>query len=127
MANARVPDSIHALKGTYRKDRHGDQGQKLAVDSEIPDKPDFLTEEASGEWDRVTAILYHKGLLTQLDRTILAQYCMMYGKLATEKTNMSAADHTQLRLMEQELGFTPSSRGKIAIPKGDDDDWGPIN
>ena len=117
MGNMRKPDNVLKLSGSYRKDRHGEVGDKLNVTPDMPDKPGFLSDVAGAEWDRVTAVLEKKGLLTELDRTILAQYCALYGKFAADPEGFQATDHTQLRMQEQELGFTPSARGKIVVSK----------
>jgi len=122
MANQRLPDNVHKMQGTYQKCRHGEPDEKLDVSVVMPGKPDYLDDLAAGEWDRVTAVLEKKGLLTELDRTILAQYCALYGKFAADPIGFTASDHTQLRLQEQELGFTPSSRGKITVAKEDKGD-----
>ena len=53
------------------------------------------------------------GVITKTDRIILTQYCMMVSRLLREGDDFTAADHTQLRMIQQELGFTPISRGKI--------------
>ena len=117
MARMRKPDNVLKLEGNYDKNRHGDPDGKVDIEAEIPDKPDFFDDHASGEWDRVVTVLHKKGLLTALDRTILAQYCVLYGKFAANPEGFMATDHTQLRMQEQELGFTPSSRGKIITSK----------
>jgi phage terminase small subunit len=40
--------------------------------------PDFLSEVAKEEWQRVTGELTRLGLLTILDRSMLAAYCAIY-------------------------------------------------
>lgn len=46
----------------------------------IPDKPAFLTQEASEEWDRVTRELLETGNLSVVDRSSLTVYCQTYAK-----------------------------------------------
>ena len=127
MAQMRKPDNIHHLQGTYQRSVHGKASEKLKVDSEIPRMPSELVGKARTEWRRVTKILRGKGLLTLLDRTILFQYCALYGVFANAPAEFNAPEHTQLRMLEQELGFTPSSRGKIVIEQTDDDEYKPIS
>jgi P27 family predicted phage terminase small subunit len=46
----------------------------------IPSPPEFLSEDAKLEWERVSQQLFRLGLLSQLDRTSLAAYCQAYGR-----------------------------------------------
>jgi phage terminase small subunit len=117
MAQHRKPDNVLKLEGTYRADRHGDPATKLDVETEAPLMPDFLKGAGKKEWDRVAGLLKNKNLLTGLDRSILAQYCALWHEFASDHLAFTAAAHTQLRMLEQELGFTPSSRGKIVVHK----------
>lgn len=118
MGTMRKPDNVLKLSGSYRADRHGDPAEKLDVEPEIPQMPDYLCGRAADEWQRVTKALHGKKLLTVIDLAILAQYCVLYAKFAEKTKDLSAADHAQLRIVQQELGFTPSSRGKIVIDNG---------
>ena len=45
-----------------------------------PSSPDFLNEHAKNEWDRVVGTLFRTGLMTELDRSVLAAYCQSYGR-----------------------------------------------
>ena len=45
-----------------------------------PSPPDFLNEHAKEEWDRVAGTLFRTGLMTELDRSVLAAYCQSYGR-----------------------------------------------
>lgn len=44
--------------------------------------PPELTEDAAKEWRRVEGLLRERGALTELDRGVLASYCMAYGRWA---------------------------------------------
>jgi len=127
MANPRKPDNVHRLNGTYKPDRHGDPDTKPEWSEEAPEMPDYLDDLGRAEWERVMRDT-PAGVLTKTDVTILTQYCLLVSRLiawakfrieCSEDIEMgkllafTAADHTQLRLIQQELGFTPSSRGKI--------------
>lgn len=115
MANKQKPTNIHLLTGTHRKDRHGDPEQKVEIKEQIKTAPDWLPDEAKVEWKRICKALKESGVLTEVDSTILAQYCLLYSELAVERTEFSAAKHTQLRMCMTEMGLTPSSRGKIVV------------
>lgn len=55
--------------------------------SGIPTCPVILKGEAKREWSRLTEELDRQGLLTHLDRGILANYCLAWGRwVELEKT-----------------------------------------
>jgi len=124
MPNPQKPDNIHLLNGTHRKDRHGDPKKKPKIKSTNVTKPEWLTGEALKEWKSITEILKDTKLLTSVDKLILAQYCQLAGELADDPKGFSMAAHTQLRMCQQELGFTPAARSKIVLQDKDDDDEG---
>jgi len=39
----------------------------------------FLNDDAKVEWGRIFGILYEAGVLTEVDRAVLAAYCQSYG------------------------------------------------
>jgi phage terminase small subunit len=121
MPAVRKPDNVHKLRGTFRKDRHGDPETKLEMPQRAPTMPKVvgMDKEAKAEWRRVTRALSNMGVLTVLDRAIVAQYCLLWGRLCRNPDSFDAALFAQLRMAEQELGFTPPSRGKITVPKKD--------
>lgn len=73
-----LPAALHLVRGDPSK--KGKQTLLAAVQApvvpvEVPPKPDFLTEEASQEWDRVTVALVALGWVSTLDMMALATYC----------------------------------------------------
>ena len=121
MANSQKPDNVHILNGTYRKDRHGDADTKPDWNEDLPVMPDWLDDYAQKEWAQVLEDA-PAGVITKTDRMVLAQYCMLCSKFAEQRHEFTSTDHTQLKLIEQQLGFTPGSRGKIGgTPKKKDD------
>jgi len=120
MANHRKPDNVLRLNGTYQKHRHGDPDSKPDWLEGLPRIPTCLKGEARKEWKRVLKIV-PEGVLTITDKTILTQYCALWAELESDPGNFETGQHTQLRLIQQELGFTPISRGKIGgAPKKHD-------
>lgn len=125
MANVRLPDNVHKLKGTYRKHRHGDPGEKPEWDEGPPNIPPAVAENplALEEWQRALRDA-PPGVINKTNRAVLAQFALMAARFYADPDSFNASDHTQLRLIQQELGFTPLSRGKIigkpTDDKGDD-------
>ena len=118
MANKRKPNAVHKLNGTLRKDRHGDDGG-IEFSGAVPTPPKILKGEALKEWKRVVPELKKIGLLTLFDRMVLCQYCVLTAEFFASQTAgepLSAAWHNQYKLIQQELGFTPSSRSSLKLP-----------
>lgn len=127
MANARKPDNVHKLNGTYQKHRHGDPDAKPDWSEEFPDMPSCVAGDvgAKKEWNRIKA-KSPAGVITTTDMALFSQYCLLWSQMNTEGSGFSSAKHSQLRLIEADLGFTPTSRGKIGgSPKKQNDD-GPV-
>ena len=73
-----LPATVHALRGDPSKKGMAallSAAQAPVVPVAAPPKPDFLSEEASQEWDRVTAALVSLGWVSTLDMMALASYC----------------------------------------------------
>lgn len=128
------PVSLHRLHGSYRADRHGQQGARLP--GEAPDKPAWLSPEASAEWDRLAPMLASLDLLTALDRAAFALYCQTWadfvravqevrqagityeveGNLKTHPAVKIASNAAkQLLQMAGEFGMTPAARTRLRI------------
>lgn len=73
-----LPASVHLLRGDPSKKGRAAllaDAQAPLVPIEAPPKPDFLSVEASQEWDRVVASLLALGWVSTLDMMALATYC----------------------------------------------------
>ena len=116
-------------------------------EAHLPDPPDFLSEEALEEWQRVAAEMYDLGLLSKIDRAAFAAYCQAYGRWRQAEEalgKLAAKDKTASGLMIKtkngnaiqnplvgtanramadamrlaaEFGMTPSSRSRIDTDK----------
>ena len=84
---------IKELRGTLRKDRHGDGPVAFTTVSEV-DTPAMLSESAKKEWEVITSELIKAGVLQSVDLTILAAYCQ------------EIADYWDLREILQDKGYT---------------------
>ena len=72
------PAVVHLLTGNRSKKNKQallDEVQNPPVQVEAPEPPDWLDEDALAEWGRVLPDLLKLGLITRLDRQVLAQYC----------------------------------------------------
>lgn len=111
----------------------------------IPKKPkNFLTEEASAEWDRIVPQLTACGLLTHLDFAALLGYCMTYSDYimatrevqrlgpvitcpngALQKNPYMAQANASLKLLRgfmADFGLSPASRSRVTVAEGSEDD-----
>jgi P27 family predicted phage terminase small subunit len=72
-------------KPTHLKIVTGNPGHRSLNENEpefepaMPSPPPHLSDEAKVEWGRVSELLYNAGLLTKVDRAVLAAYCQSYG------------------------------------------------
>ena len=111
-----------------------------------PDAPEWLSEEARAEWDRVVPELDGLGILARVDRGVLALYCDTWGKFVAVSREIDGTDATvkprnrgegsvrhplwttyralggQLQSLASKLGCEPSARARLAIPAIDGDD-----
>lgn len=137
-------------KPTFLKLITGNPGKRPLNENEprprlaLPSVPPHLTDEAKVEWGRVANELYDLGMLTHLDRAVLASYCQYYASWckyteASERAPLVKGSKGQpalspyVKLANQayqnmlkaavELGITPSARSRVsAIPPQDKQD-----
>ena len=137
----RKPTALKKLEGNPGK-RPLSQNEPQP-DPTMPKCPWWLDYHARKEWGRVCPELHRLGLLTIVDRTALAGYCMAYSRwlraerellkgftyqyidkdFQTKRTNKPevaiARDAlNQVRAFCTEFGLTPSSRTRISIKEG---------
>ena len=145
MGRKHSPTALKLLKGTARKSRLNIDEPKPALN--IPTPPDHLDQIASVEWGRISQELYKLGLLTNIDRSPLAAYCVVYSRwvdaemrLKKEGTTLVTTNGNIIQsplvgisnqamiLMHKyliEFGMTPASRAKVSVKKGKKDNgWG---
>lgn len=116
----------------------------------LPSPPPHLADDAKVEWGRVAEELYKIGLLSSVDRAVLAAYCQAYARWAQAEraiNEMGKADVLTAGLMIKttngnaiqnplvgtankaatdmvryaaELGMTPSARSRITATPPED-------
>jgi P27 family predicted phage terminase small subunit len=135
------PSKLKELQGTYRPDRA--PAKEMAPPPGTPERPKWLDRRARAEWDRVVPQLVACGILCDVDRAGLANYCAAVS-LAERATRQYQKDglmvagpqegvkvkhpmiqvakeaRAQARLLGAEFGLTASSRSRISEP-----DWKP--
>ncbi len=105
-------------------------------------------EVARREWQRVVPVLKYTAGLAAVDVTVLQDYCicvaridqcerllsrqglLMEGERGWQKNGASTIAsqyRAQLKTYISELGLSPSARGRITPPKGDDDEDDPFD
>lgn len=72
-----TPSALKLVKGNPGK--RGLNKQEAKPDLARPLPPAFLCDDAKVEWGRVIDKLFAAGLMTELDRGVLAAYCQSYG------------------------------------------------
>jgi P27 family predicted phage terminase small subunit len=117
--------------------------KEAKVELAQPTPPPFLNDDAKVEWGRVVDTLYKTGLMTELDRAVLAAYCQAYGRwaqaeralsrmadkdennkaLMVKTTNGNAVQNPLLGIANKakadmvryalEFGMSPSARSKV--------------
>lgn len=129
------PTYLKLLDGEPNKDRINPNEIKPKI--RMPTCPAHLKGAAKYEWKRMSKELFNLGALTEIDRSALAAYCVLYGRwVAAEKvlnvTNTIiktkdgnliqnpalAIANKALTLMYKylvEFGMTPSSRTRVAV------------
>lgn len=146
-----LPTNLRLLQGGTQR-RTDVQEPQPSRPAEIPEPPVYLSGYALEEWNRVIEDLYSTGVYANIDQTMLAAYCMAFGRwiraeLDLEK--MAAADPTthgtmikttngnaiqnplvgvastarrDMQRLAAEFGLTPSSRTTIDAGKNRADD-----
>ena len=117
MANSRKPNNLLKLEGTYRPDRHGEEGASLDdVDlGTLPPPPDFLSDIAMVEWYRVTELLEKADLLKGTDYGIMISYCRLFEMIAIGAADKKVTIYSQFRVIANDLGLTPVARSKLIV------------
>lgn len=83
-----VPNKILELRGGSAHTHRAPRNEPNPL-SQIPSCPSHLSKESKKEWRRVVKLLDSVGILTELDRSTLAEYCESYGKWINLKQELS--------------------------------------
>ena len=144
--SARKPAELRLVEGN--RGHRPIPKAKVKTRKLMPPCPRWLSPIAKTEWKRAAPLLFEIGILRREDMVALAGYCENYailvqcGNYIKKKggyakyligTNSQTSPHMTamnkafglVKSFAAEFGLTPSSRGRIEIPKapsGDDED-----
>ncbi len=115
------PTALLELEGTYREDRHGGRADQMVASDAAPEPPEWLNDEAREEWWRVVNGYAVSGIITPLDRGMLATYCSMWSRFAAAEqavpyVGQNASFINAMILVASKLGLTPVSRASMKVP-----------
>lgn len=139
-----MPTELKVLRGEKDKRRLNEDEPKFA--GVLPEPPQYLRGDkiAWREWGRKAEALHRAGVLTEVDDSILADYCDAFAELSRlvrarrkfksgtiEYKRVAVAIH-QVKLQQNramvELGITPSARTRIkALPKATKNPWDDVD
>ena len=129
------PTALKLIEGNPGKRRINAREPKPP--GSVPTCPAHLSPTAKSEWKRLATVLNQIGLLTQIDRSVLAAYCQAYGRWVEAERKLAETppilktpagyvqispwitiSNKQVELMARlmaELGLSPTSRSRLAV------------
>lgn len=114
----RKPTPLHAVQGTYRRDRHGDGGPEAAPASLKP--PRWLHADGRRVWRDLAPKAHALGLLTEMDVELFAHACAHLAVARRQGSDSIKALDMANKILAR-FGFTPSDRAKLRVtPKNED-------
>ena len=133
------PTSLKKLNGNPGHRPLNDREPQPKVEDKLPPAPGFLSRRAKVEWRKLGRRLLDLGLLTQLDETLLAMFCVTWdrwreaiGEIAKSDAVIQGptgifkqspwvgiANEASRQMLQQmnEFGMTPSSRSRLKVEK----------
>jgi P27 family predicted phage terminase small subunit len=140
-----IPTVIKKLQGTDRASRTNDAEPTVMLLHDVPKPPAWLNKYAKYEWVTVATWLQSVGLLASTDESIIAAYCQEMGvyrecqdKLKKPGSRVILTDKgyempsawvtignkalMQALKIATEYGLTPSSRSRVQMPTGEEND-----
>ena len=131
------PSALKELQGNPGKRALPARRPRSQVRRRAPSPPEWLSEDARGEWHRVAKVLISTRVLTETDLMALAAYCdayarwrearklledqgltvdtMMGGTKVHPAWTIANQSMSQMRAFMAEFGMTPSSRSRVHV------------
>ncbi len=125
------PTELLRISGNFRPGRHANRAREPKPDKITSTAPGWLLPEARAEWVRVCSGFAAAGILTRVDRGMLATYCQMFGRyVASEQAvpydPLPASYVATMAGIANRLGLDPSGRTRLRTPDAEpnpDDAW----
>lgn len=93
MAVGRKPKPTHLKLIAGNPGKRAVNRNEPRVAGAMPEPPEHLCSDGKAEWARVAIELHQSGILTALDRSVLAAYCQAYGRwISAERILHGLAD-----------------------------------
>ena len=118
MARPPKPTALLRLQNTYREDRHGIRSREPRAKGSLH-APDWLAPEARAEWDRVLEAYAEAGVVTPLDRAMLATFCQLWARFVEAERSepyepVPVSHIVSMANIANRLGLDPS--GRVRLP-----------
>lgn len=143
-----IPTNIKKLRGTHRKDRGVENEVEHKPLAEYPSPPDHLTEDGKAQWYVILSAADNMGYLAaiavpQLERyiTLWEVYADAWNHCHDKKGGLKTvvkqgnvfrrnpyydimmSTSVEMRQIEVQWGWTPSSKSKVASMKDDNEEF----
>ena len=109
----RTPAELHVVRGSFRKDRHGEQPDATPSDRNVVKKPAYLKGRAGRIWNARAPALAALGVLQRNDAEMFGIWCTLAAEFEESPSAMNAARISQLRGLAASFGLSPSDRQHI--------------
>lgn len=96
----RVPDNLHALRGTLRKDRHGDPETKTKAVEKEPKPPADFTKEQRQVWRRLAGLLKPLHLWSETYSILMELFCRAFSRYIECERNV---DEEGIKLIQNKI------------------------
>jgi phage terminase small subunit len=119
MANARKAHQLHVIGGS-RKGRMLAPSNDAGRFGPLGKAPSWLPVEAKKLWREIDGSLGRAGVLTALDRSMLATYCDLWAeRVAARKAGetLPASHAGAMTSIASRLGLTAVDRAKMHLPQ----------
>jgi P27 family predicted phage terminase small subunit len=71
----KIPTKVKELQGTLKKSRVNENEMQVSLVDEIPNPPEWLSDIAKNEWNKLCQELFHKKMLHAIDLRLIESYC----------------------------------------------------
>jgi P27 family predicted phage terminase small subunit len=92
-----LPANVHALRGNPSKKSFGSLLNEFRPEVEIPQCPRVLWPDARREWKRITVELGRYGLVSLLDRGVLAMLCQEWARWQWAERKIAEANAADVK------------------------------